>query len=269
MLNEPPPSPADVHFRVAGIPVRVHPFFWLIAIFLGLRFFDGEPRGTILGVCVVFLSILVHELGHAVTQMRFGGHPRIVLHGIGGLAICGDCDRSPKSQIIISLAGPLAGFLLAILTFGFVALTSDYAAFQPFWMSEESISRPDPDVIERVKGVGLLFGTFWFAIFPASGINDVVLMLLVVNIFWGILNLLPVYPLDGGQVSRELFLLGSYQEQGIIRSLQLSIGVAIAAIIYGLSQADFFLVILFGFLGYSNYRTYQAYTGRGPGMGWQ
>ena len=46
-------------------------------------------------------------------------------------------------------------------------------------------------------------------------------------------------------------------------------GVALAAIIYGLYRQDLFLVILFGFLAYSNYRTWQAYTGRGPGMGWQ
>ena len=63
----------------------------------------------------MFVSILVHELGHAFVQRYFGGRPWITLYGFGGLASCNDCDRSPRSQIIISLAGPLAGFLFAVV----------------------------------------------------------------------------------------------------------------------------------------------------------
>ena len=114
LLGEPPPTQADLHFRVFGIPVRVHPLFWIVTLFLGLAAARRPIRcETLIWVAVVFVSILVHELGHALMQRYFGGHPWITLYGFGGLASCNDCDRSPRSQILISLAGPVAGFLLA------------------------------------------------------------------------------------------------------------------------------------------------------------
>ena len=65
---------------------------------------------------VAFVSILVHELGHAVIMRRFGSNARIVLHSFGGLAIPEGSlgfgrsyhRRSSNEQIYISLAGPFA-----------------------------------------------------------------------------------------------------------------------------------------------------------------
>src|SRR6185436_11971377 len=115
LLGEPPPTQADVHFRLFGIPIRVHPYFWIVSLIMGAGGIGGkaEPVDALVWVVVVFISILVHELGHAFMQRTYGGHPWITLYGLGGLASCNDCDRSPRRQIIISLAGPIAGFLLA------------------------------------------------------------------------------------------------------------------------------------------------------------
>ncbi|NOZ40262.1 MAG: hypothetical protein GXP24_08560 [Planctomycetes bacterium] len=85
MLAEPPPTQADVHFRVLGIPVRVHPFFWIITLIIGMRGDSAPPAEVLSWIVAVFVSILIHELGHALVQRRFGGQPRIVLHGMGGL----------------------------------------------------------------------------------------------------------------------------------------------------------------------------------------
>ena len=259
MLAEPPPTQADIHFRVAGFPVRVHPFFWLIALLIGINAVDGDSLGALLAVVVVFVSILVHELGHAVLQRRFGGRPRIVLHGFGGLAICGDCDRSPRSQILISLAGPAAGFLLAAVTAVVVAVTSGGVAFVPAWSTAGT---------DRMIPVNLLIGTLYYKPYASLAVSYVVFMLLRVNIFWGLMNLLPVYPLDGGQVAREVMTLGPNPQQGTVRSLQVSIGVAVVVAVWGLWAHGLWLGVLFGYLAYTNYRMLQAYTGRGPGMGW-
>src|SRR6478736_1555485 len=116
LLSEPAPTRGDIHFRLFGIPVRVHPMFWLVAVILGAGSFgrgEVDPVDALVWVVVMFASILVHELGHATMQRAYGGNPWITLYGMGGLASCNDCDRSPRSQIIISLAGPIAGFLLA------------------------------------------------------------------------------------------------------------------------------------------------------------
>src|SRR6476620_2551935 len=113
LLAEPPPTQADLHFRLPGIPVRVHPFFWVTTVFLGMGSKEADPKEILVWVAVVLVSILVHEFGHATMQRWFGGHPRVTLYGLGGLASCDDCDRSPMRQIMILLARPGAGFLLA------------------------------------------------------------------------------------------------------------------------------------------------------------
>ena len=82
---------------------------------------------------VVFVSILVHELGHALAFRRYGTASRIVLYHFGGLAIPEESpwgesqwrlsdDRPERNEIVISLAGPVAGFLLAAVVIGAVRL---------------------------------------------------------------------------------------------------------------------------------------------------
>ncbi|WP_425397056.1 site-2 protease family protein [Aeoliella sp.] len=267
MLGEPAPTQADVHFRIAGFPVRVHPLFWLIALVIGLNSFGGEPIASLLTVGVVFVSILVHELGHAVLQRKYGGWPRIVLWGLGGLAICDDCDRSPRSQILISLAGPVAGFLFAVIVLAILVMTQ-YTDFVPRW------GYADPQTMElqdqkQLSGTWLVIGTLYFQRFNLEALNIIVKMLLWVNIFWGLMNLLPVYPLDGGRIAREVLTLGPRDPQdGIELSLKISFGVAVGmAVVSVIITKDIYLAILFGFLAYNNYRTLQRYTG-GPGYGW-
>ncbi|MGI9455635.1 MAG: site-2 protease family protein [Aeoliella sp.] len=270
ILSDPPPTQADLHFRVAGFPVRVHPFFWLIALLLGLNAFDGEPKGTLIAMVVVFVSIVVHELGHAFLQRKFGGRPHIVLHGFGGLAICGDCDRSPRSQILISLAGPVAGFLLAAATVMLIGLTAESMAFVPFWAIDEWVKNIDREQLRQLTGANLLVGEIVFHQYPSQIVNMLVRLLLWINIFWGLMNLLPVYPLDGGQIAREIMTLGPNAREGIVRSLQLSIGVAVVAAVFGLAVLEsLFMAIMFGYLAYMSYQNLQAYTGRGPGVGWR
>ena len=67
MLGEPPRTQWDLHFPLFGFPVRVHPFFWAVALLMGFR---SSPRliDLLLWVAAVFLAILVHELGHAIVM---------------------------------------------------------------------------------------------------------------------------------------------------------------------------------------------------------
>jgi membrane-associated protease RseP (regulator of RpoE activity) len=88
--------------------------------------------------------------------------------------------------------------------------------------------------------------------------NYIVGDLLQVNILWGLLNLLPIYPLDGGQIARELFTLGKPRE-GIVRSLQISVGTAALVSAYALIAGQFFTCLMFGFLAYGSYQALQSY----------
>jgi membrane-associated protease RseP (regulator of RpoE activity) len=80
-----------------------------------------------------------------------------------------------------------------------------------------------------------------------------------VNIFWGLVNLLPIYPLDGGRVAREVLTLG-HPRQGIIQSLWLSAIVAAGVAVLGfVTFNSFFMALFFGYLAYSSYQTLRAY----------
>lgn len=249
LLGEPPRTPWDLHFSLFGIPVRVHPFFWVVALLLG---FGGSPQLIYLLVWVVavFVAILVHELGHAVVMRSYGFAPSITLYGLGGLAsygpgrAYGSRGADTWGQILISAAGPGAGFLLAAV----IAVALKLAG-----TGVEIVMIADflPYVV--------VTGTVGSGVFTEF-IRDV----LFVCVFWGFINLLPVHPLDGGQIARELFLRANPHD-GIRQSLILSMitGVAMAVIAL-LTLRSVFIAVMFGFLAYFSYAALQAYRGRGP-----
>jgi stage IV sporulation protein FB len=245
-LTEPGRTAWDLQFDIAGIPVRVHPLFWLIALFVSGV---GETIGIqlVLGVFIVFLSILIHELGHAFTMRGYGERPRVVLYMMGGLAISGgegvwdlgyrQRQRSPVEQIIISAAGPAAGFALAALTAGVVYATGGTVEFVLYrW-----IPIVVPFYHEASIGEAAYFSLF---------------LLLNLNVYWGILNLFPVYPMDGGQIARQLFLMRD-PWQGLTQSLWLSLIVGAAMAVVGLTQGQLWMGVIFASMAFGSWQMLQ------------
>ena len=248
MLSEPPPSQGDVHFRVLGIPVRIHPFFWIITLIIAMQGDSAPPAEVLSWIVAVFVSILIHEMGHALVQRHFGGRPRIVLHGMGGLAICGDCDRSTRSQILISLAGPFAGFLFAALILILVRVAGH----------QVGCALGNQEFASSIIKEPILGLTFYWERFHSSHLNGMIWNLLFINIVWGAVNLLPIYPLDGGHISRELCQL-RHPRDGMILSLRISMFAAIGMAFVGLSSQSLLIVLMFGYFAYSSYKTLEAY----------
>lgn len=118
LLSDPGTTRYDLRFSVLGIPVRVHPMFWLVGALLGSG--AGPQLGVIaIWIGCLFVSILVHELGHALAARSFGWPPDIVLHGFGGFArYSPGFGYTRRRAIWISFAGPLAGFGLFAIVFG-------------------------------------------------------------------------------------------------------------------------------------------------------
>jgi stage IV sporulation protein FB len=85
LLEPPSPSRYDLCLTLVGVPIRVHPLFWILAVFVGG--FTPDPVRLLIWVAAVFVSILIHELGHALAMRRFGQPSRIVLHLMGGLTV--------------------------------------------------------------------------------------------------------------------------------------------------------------------------------------
>jgi len=250
LLGEPPRSQYDLNFPLLGIPVRVHPFFWLIGLFLAPR--HGGPAAVAVWMAAFFLGILCHEVGHALVMRSQGYSPWITLYGLGGLA---SYDRLPGRsavatewrQIAISAAGPLAGFLLAAI----VIVVIQALGVKVIWLfgAPTGVMAYAIDILH----IGQQPRWIEFA-------ND----LLFVTIVYGILNLLPVYPLDGGQIAREAFLM-LIGADGVRQSLILSTVVAGGIAVLGAAKwQDFFMAFFFGYLAYASFATLQAYSSRRP-----
>ena len=226
-----------------------------------LRNPDFVPGVALLVLALVFfISILVHELGHAFAFRYYGIHSRIVLYWMGGLAIPdagGPWSRptsnlNPHQQIVVSLAGPIFGFLLAGLLIGLVfafkgtvffafnGLIPDFIPILPEGFVPEAIEAP-------------------FDLFLRVGI--------FANVFFNVLNLAPVYPLDGGQVARQLFVINDAWN-GVRYSVMLSILAGGLIAFFSLMGGDQFIGFFFGFMAWSNYMTLQQMGGGGYGGGY-
>jgi stage IV sporulation protein FB len=246
LFQVPPPTRYDLNFTLAGFPIRVHPLFWLIAVLLGYS--SGDIFQILVWVLVVFISILVHELGHALAFRRYGLDSQIVLHFAGGLTIpestrwgsrWANVALGPNQNIFISLAGPGAGFLLAavvvagVFLSGGSVLTTRLLGFIPV------------PALAMLPFGGTLLSAFLTA-------------LLWVNIFWGFINLLPVYPLDGGNVTRNV-LLQADPVDGVRKSLWVSViaGVLIALVAFFFLRS-LYMAVLFGFLAFQSYQSLQS-----------
>jgi Zn-dependent protease len=204
-----------LQFRVTGIPVRIEPVFLVTMGFLG--FAGGRDTASLIveWMAVAGVAVLVHELGHAVAFRSFGAHPRITLYGMGGVTV-GEA-QPPNRSLVVSVAGPGAGFLL-----GFAAVAL------------ERVVDPTSTVVR-------------------AGFSD----LIWVSFAWGVLNLLPILPLDGGNVSRNL-LDRVTDGAGERPARVLSIVAAVALGVLGAVLGQVFVPFLAVFFVMQNYQVLRA-----------
>ena len=253
MLFGGPPTPTryDLRFTLASIPVQVHPLFWLMAVLFGAS--AGGILQLLVWVAVVFVSILFHELGHALAFRFYGQPSRIVLYMAGGMTVpepiwwgsrWANVSLGSNQEILISLAGPCAGFLLAGLVVAGVVVTGGSVQ------------------------MASLYGVIpWVIVLPATEswiVNSIVMTLLWVNLFWGLVNLMPVFPLDGGNIARHLFIKAD-PLNGIRKSLWLSVvtGAVVAAL--GLIfMRSVYIALLFGLLAFQSYQILDGRAGGWP-----
>src|SRR5215813_15038454 len=103
--------------KIFGIPVKIDPSFLIICAMLAYSRLS-VPALLVEWLIVIFVSILVHELGHALVVRSFGLSPQITLYSMGGLTSWIDeKGLSHAKRIAISLAGPFAGFIFGGIVF--------------------------------------------------------------------------------------------------------------------------------------------------------
>jgi len=195
--------------KIFGIPVKIDSSFLFICALLAYSRLS-QPIFLVEWLIVIFVSLLVHELGHALVVRSFGLSPQIMLYSMGGLTSWTDEKGiSHAKHIAISLAGPFAGFLF----YGIVYISNMYL----------------PDLFADQLG--------------QQTYDD----LRFVNMWWGVFNLLPILPLDGGNVAYSIEQWATKNHRGVITrviSLLAAVGVGLWALSVGRPWIVF-LVALF------------------------
>ena len=152
-----------IRFSIFGVPVEIQPFFWISLIILGGAT-TADTAAAILKIALFvlagFISILVHELGHALTARAFGAYSAITLQAFGGYAAYSGGLLNRWQSFLVTAAGPGIQTLLGGAVF--------------------FLMRALPELSDH--------GDYFLHI------------LVLISFFWAILNLLPVVPLDGGQM---------------------------------------------------------------------
>lgn len=232
------------HFRLAGIPVRVEPLFFLIIGFLGM----GQPGGAYIASWMVIatVSILLHEMGHAVAFRAFGLQPSVSLYGLGGLTSAavppnGDKDAfTPSRRIISSLAGPLSALIILGIPAYVIATANGYNPWS--------------------------FFTGYRSLRPPPGAEIVLGQLVWINVGWSLLNLLPILPLDGGNVMLSVVeLTVKKNARRITNVVSIAIGIGIGLV--SLATDNFLgLVLVAMFVGLNLTELFRG-SGASAGIG--
>ncbi len=201
-----------LRFSLLGIPVGVEWIFWISTVLLGGGWTAQTQEDWVevgVWVAVVFVSILVHEFGHALAGKKFGARPVVRLHSLGGMTFLPGATFTRAENLFVCAAGPLAGLALGAAVFAL-------ARFVP-------------------EDYGWIRVAIHFALY--------------VNFFWTFLNLLPIQPLDGGQILRLTLGSNRLRLAGWIGAV-----LAVALCVWAWSHQQFFLALFFGFLAYHNFQ---------------
>ena len=207
-------------FSLLGFRVRVVPFFWLLPVVFMLSELQAQaPLYDVLSwPLIIFVSIIVHELGHALVARRFGLRVGdIELHGLGGHVTHN--RTTPSRQLAISLAGPFAGFGLAMAMLALASI--------PFIPADAHMVR---GLLER------------FA---------------VINVFWSVFNLLPMYPLDGGNALKSALDLMTDQRSSWRITAGIGVGLGALAAVLGFQWGEVFLAFIGGMAAWQNMQILQ------------
>lgn len=232
-------------FTLFRVPIEIQPWFWITGALVGGALGATDQIGlmrVLIFMVIMTISILVHEFGHALTGRHFGGGtPRIVLWAFGGLAYYqgGPLTRSQRFWMVFM--GPGAGFILLALTL--VTLFLMYGLQGGIWLST-LIAFNQPVGDPTVETLGLLRNHL-----PRFFIFD---SLIWINFWWGMINLLPVIPLDGGRIA-ELWVKPQ-RKVFLVSAVTASAVAAFGLLVYG----SLYMAVLFGYLAFRSYKDYQT-----------
>ncbi|NND34240.1 MAG: site-2 protease family protein [Saprospiraceae bacterium] len=207
--------------RVEGIPIKVHwtfGFFFLWIGYIGNKAGLSRQGIITLGIfaLVLFVCVVLHELGHALTARRFGVQTKdIIISPIGGVARLYHMPEKPAQELIIAIAGPAVNFVIAIILGVYLYL----------FTVQGLMPVGDPEKIFDVSS-NFLPALFW--------LNTALI----------VFNLIPAFPMDGGRILRSLLSMRWGRKIATRWASLMGQLLASAFIAYGLIKGDYILVFI-------------------------
>jgi Zn-dependent protease len=215
-------------FRIRGIRISLHFSFLLLLAYVC---WDGWQEAGMSGliwsaatILAFFTCVVLHELGHSLTAMRFGVHVRrILLMPIGGMAEFDQIPRRPSQELLITVAGPAVNFVIAAL----------------IWCIVD-------------------FPTAWDADTATNSLADLARTLLVWNLIMGIFNLIPAFPMDGGRILRAILALRLSYVKATYWAVTVAKVIIVPGVILELYRGRYFVVAIFIFIYLAGEAEYRA-----------
>ena len=213
--------------RIAGIKIKVH---WTFFLLIAWVVFDELRRGgnsesilfNVAFVLAVFLCVVLHELGHALTAKRFGiSTEKITLLPIGGMASLDKIPESPKQELLVVIAGPLVNVAIALILYFIVPVETLFN--QSF--------------------------TDTYGFFTSFSFQNFLFFLFIVNVGLVLFNMIPAFPMDGGRLLRALLAIKINRAKATQIATYLGQIIAFVFLLTGLLYNPFLIFIaLFIFL---------------------
>jgi len=241
-------TPYDLRFQFLGIPVRVHPLFWLGSALLAGNLKDLSLIA--IWVACVFVSILAHEYGHGLMAKAYRSGPSIVLWMGGGLCYSQTDRQTPRQRLAVVLWGPGAGFVLCGAVMLVTSALFGVTPHEHLAVLLDMSGLPSDSFAAQMAHLKLaihgryLFAVYWF--------------LVQINIFWGLVNLLPIWPLDGGHVGQIVLSHLNPREGRRWSHIVSLITAGFLAIIMYTRNTDLFLTMFFGYFAFLNFQVLQS-----------
>jgi Zn-dependent protease len=204
-------------------------FFILLFVFVAYGYDPQQPiQYALIWIPVVFISVLFHELAHAAMIALLGfGASHIVLGGMGGVTMNSRKAR-PWQDLLISVAGPFTNFVMMFICY--------------LLLSRVALVRQDRMLVVLVP------------------------LLISANAWWGIFNLVPVPPLDGGHATREFFRIFLSERNAFVIAIWIAMVVGTGVVLFALKFRAFFVALYLGWFVYVAWQQWQYFRQHGvPG----
>ena len=200
-----------IRFSLFGVQVCIHPTLWLTLSFLGGAFMISsvvELFSVLLFILAAFVVLLAHEMGHALVGRKLGGgQPCVYLAWLGGDCTNETARLTRMQGVAMTASGPLSSALAGVLSFVLLGVyMGDFGRAAAYAVQSVQGYMPAEAVLSYPPLAMFLF-----------------FFLIEVSCWWTLLNLLPVFPLDGGQIMQ-----GLMKSPSRVHSISLVTAVAVA-----------------------------------------